>query len=237
MTMKAFRPSLLAAALLLLAGPVVRAAQDPGPRTYDSLYEIRYLDIHAAETLAWEQCPDKNACIVKGALNIDRRGGVLTVRADSETHAKLARVLAERDSAPPTQTFHLVLLAAGNKTGVPSPDLAPGAQKALDDMKGFLPFKSYRVVDTSLIRVIRDENVQARVLGPSGGNASLMLRFSSGGADGKKLYVNTFNLSDEKSGRLLQTAFSMDVGETVVVGTSSVSGSDEALVTILTAVP
>jgi hypothetical protein len=29
----------------------------------------------------------------------------------------------------------------------------------------------------------------------------------------------------------------MDVGETVVVGTSSVSGSDEALVTILTAVP
>jgi len=109
--------------------------------------------------------------------------------------------------------------------------------KALDDMKGFLPFKSYRVVDTALVRVIRDEQVQARVLGPSGDNAVLILRFSSGGADGKKLYVNTFNLNDDKSGRLLQTAFSMDVGESIVVGTSSVSGSDEALVTILTAVP
>jgi hypothetical protein len=232
--MRAFRFT-LAAALLLLASPAVRAAQD-GPRTYDNRYDIRYLDIHAAETLAWEQCPDKNACVVMSALNTDRRGGVLTVRADSETHAKLARVLAERDSAPPTQTFHLVLLAAGNKDG-PAPELAAGARKALDDMKGFLPFKSYRVVDTALVRVIRDEMVQARVLGPSGSNATLMLRFSSGGADGKKLFVNTFNLSDEKSGRLIQTAFSMDVGESIVVGTSSVSGSEEALVTILTAVP
>jgi hypothetical protein len=232
--MRAFRFT-LAAALLLLASPAVRATQD-GPRTYDNRYEIRYLDIHAAETLAWEQCPDKNACVVMSALNTDRRGGVLTVRADSETHAKLARVLAERDSAPPTQTFHLVLLAAGNKDGS-APELAAGARKALDDMKGFLPFKSYRVVDTALVRVIRDEMVQARVLGPSGSNATLMLRFSSGGADGKKLFVNTFNLSDEKSGRLIQTAFSMDVGESIVVGTSSVSGSEEALVTILTAVP
>lgn len=233
--MRALRRTFIAAALLLLAGPAARAKED-SPRTYDNRYEIRYLDIHAAEALAWEQCPDKNACVVMGALNTDRRGGVLTVRADSETHSKLARVLAERDSAPPTQTFYLVLLAAGNKDG-PSPDLAAGARKALDDMKGFLPFKSYRVVDTSLVRVIRDEQAQARVLGPSGSNATLILRFSSGGADGKKLYVNTFTLSDEKSGRLIQTAFSMDVGESIVVGTSSVSGSEEALVTILTAVP
>jgi hypothetical protein len=236
MTMRILRP-ILAAALLLLAGPVVRAAQDPGPPTYDTEYEIRYLDIHTAEALAWEQCPNKDICRVMGSVNSDHRGGSLAVRATPESHAKLARVLAEKDAAPPTQTFHLVLLAAGNKDGTASPDLAPGARKALDDMKGFLPFKSYRIVDTALIRVIRDENVQARVLGLSGGNAVLMLRFSSGGADGKKLYVNTFNLNDDKAGRLLQTAFSMDVGETVVVGTSSVSGSDEALVTILTAVP
>lgn len=233
--MRALRLS-TAAALLLLACPAF-AAQDAGPQPYDNSYTIRYLDIHTAETLAWEQCPDKTVCRVTGVIDSEHHGAILAVRATPETHAKLARVLAEKDAAPPTQTFHLVLLAAGNKAGAASPDLAPGAQKALDDMKGFLPFKSYRVVDTSLIRVIRDENVQARVLGPSGGNASLMLRFSSGGADGKKLYVNTFNLSDEKNGRLLQTAFSMDVGETVVVGTSSVSGSDEALVTILTAVP
>ncbi|MES1242857.1 MAG: hypothetical protein ABUT39_14675 [Acidobacteriota bacterium] len=235
--MRAFRRPLLAAALLLLSIPAARADERDKQKTYDTRYEIRYLDIHAAESLAWEQCPDKSACVVMGALNVDRRGGALTVRADSETHAKLARVLAEKDAAPPTQTFHVVLLAAGNKDSNPAPELAAGARKALDDMKGFLPFKSYRVVDTSLIRVIRDETVQARVLGPSGSNATLILRFSSGGADGKKLYLNTFTLNDEKSGRLLQTAFSMDVGESIVVGTSSVSGSDEALVTIVTAVP
>jgi hypothetical protein len=235
-TMRALRLPSIAAALLLLAGPAARAAQDE-PRTYDNRYDIRYLDIHVAENLAWEQCPDKNACVVMGALNSDRRGAVLTIRADSETHARLARVLAERDSVPPTQAFHLVLLAAGNKDGLPAPNLAPGARKALDDMKGFLPFKSYRVVDTALIQVTRDEMAQARITGPSASNATLMLRFQAGGADGKKLFVNTFNLNDEKSGRLIQTSFSLDIGESIVVGTSSVGGSEEALVAIFTAVP
>lgn len=205
-------------------------------RSYDNRYDIRYLDIHTAETLAWEQCPDKNACVVMGAVNSDRRGAVLTIRADSETHARLARVLAERDSAPQTQVFHLVLLAAGNKPNGPAPTLAPGAQKALDDLKGFLPFKSYRTVDTALIRVTRSDVARARVaaLGPGGYKVSL--RFWSGGPDGKKLTIDGFSLDDEK-GDLIQTSFAMDVGETVVVGTSSVGGSEEALVAILTAVP
>lgn len=232
--MKAFHlPT--AAALLLLACPAF-AAQDSGPKTYDSRYDIRYLDVHAAETLAWEQCPDKNACVVMGAVNTNNRGSVLSIRADAETHARLARVLAERDSAPQTQVFHLVLLAAGNKPGGPSPTLAPGAQKALDDLKGFLPFKSYRTVDTALIRVTRSDVAQARVAGLGPGGYKLALRFWSGGTDGKKLTIDGFSLDDDK-GDLIQTSFAMDVGETVVVGTSSVSGSEEALVALLTAVP
>lgn len=236
--MRAFRPSLLAAALLLLTGPVVRAAQDSGPRTYDNRYDIRYLDIHAAETLAWEQCPDKNACIVMGALNSDRRGSVLTVRADSETHARLARILAERDSSPQTQVFHLVVLAAGNKPNGPAPTLAPGAQKALDDLKAFLPFKSYRIVDTALLRVTRDDVARAQVAGLFASPYEVAMRFRAGGPDGKKLFIDGFGLDDDKDNDLIQTSFSMDVGETVVVGTSSVGGgSQEALVAILTAVP
>jgi hypothetical protein len=234
--MRAFRLHFIAAALLLLAGPTARAAQD-GPRTYDSRYDIRYLDIHTAETLAWEQCPDKKECVVMGALNSDRRGSVLTVRADSETHAKLARVLAERDSAPQTQVFHLVLLAAGDKPNGPAPALAPGAQKALDDLKRFLPFKSYRTVDTALIRVTRDDVAQARVAGLQAASYKVALRFRSAGADGKKLLIDGFGLHEDNGRDLIQTSFAMDVGESVVVGTSAVGGSDEALVAILTAVP
>ena len=233
--MRAFRlPT--AAALLLLACPAF-AAQDSGPRTYDSRYDIRYLDVHTAETLAWEQCPDKNACVVMGAVNTNNRGSVLTVRADSETHAKLARVLAERDSAPQTQVFHLVLLAAGNKPNGPAPTLAAGAQKALDDLKGFLPFKSYRIVDTALIRVTRDDVAQARIAGLFSNTYEVAMRFRTAGPDGKKLFIDGFGIDDEKNNDLIQTSFAMDVGETVVVGTSSVGGSEEALVAILTAVP
>lgn len=232
--MRSLRP-FLAAALLLLAGPAARAAQD-GPRTYDSRYDIRFLDIHTAETLAWEQCPDKNACVVMGATNSNGRGGALTVRADSETHARLARMLAERDSAPQTQVFHLVLLGAGSKPNGPAPTLAPGAQKALDDLKAFLPFKSYRMVDTALIRVTRDEVAQARTAALGPGGYKVALRFRSGGSDGRKLTIDGFSLDDDK-GDIIQTSFAMDVGETVVVGTSSITGSEEALVAILTAVP
>jgi hypothetical protein len=233
--MRAFRLPSTAAALLLLACPAF-AAQDAGPRTYDSRYDIRYLDIHTAETLAWDQCPDKNACVVMGAVNANNHGSVLTIRADSETHAKLARVLAERDSAPQTQVFHLVLLGAGNKLVGPAPTLAPGAQKALDDLKGFLPFKSYRTVDTALIRVTRNDVAQARVAGLGPGGYKVALRFWSGGPDGKKLTIDGFSLDDDK-GDIIQTSFAMDIGETVVVGTSSITGSEEALVAILTAVP
>jgi len=36
---------------------------------------------------------------------------------------------------------------------------------------------------------------------------------------------------------VIDTSFSMDIGETVVVGTSRVRGGDKALIALLTAVP
>jgi hypothetical protein len=36
---------------------------------------------------------------------------------------------------------------------------------------------------------------------------------------------------------IMNTSFTMDVGETVVVGTSRLSGNSKALITLLTAVP
>lgn len=227
--MRALRPAVL---LLLLAGPL--AAQD---KIYGSRYEVRYLPVHAAESLVWDLCPRKDDCTVRGLSNATSRGSILEVTADHETHAKIAKALAERDSAPRTQVFQLVLLAAGNKSNGPAPTLAPGAQKALDDMKKFLPFTHYRMLDTALLRVTQDDVAQGRVTGLAVHPYKVAMRFRTGGADGKALFIDGFGLDEPNDRDLIQTSFSMDVGETVVVGTSSVGGGQEALVAILTALP
>lgn len=245
--MRAFRLSLTAALLLTLVCPAARlAAQPPGPGVSDLRYDVRFLDIHAAETLAWELCSDKNACVIQG-LKSSNRGAILNVRADSATHARIAKALSERD-LPRTQSFQVVLLAAGGKANGGTPDLAPGAQKALDDLKQFLPYKTYRTLDTAWVRITQDDVAQARMAGLLDATYELVLRFRSGGTDGKQLLIDGFGLKAPgdllQTGlkapgdhTLIQTTFAMSAGETVVVGTSSVSGSQEALVALLTAVP
>lgn len=224
----------LTALLLLLAGPAALSAQEPN--VTDLRYEVRFLDVHTAETLAWELCPDKNACVVEGLRNATSRGSILNVRATPDTHARLAKALSERD-LPRTQSFQVVLLAAGGKPDGGTPDLAPGARKALDDLKQFLPYKTYRTLDTAWIRINQDDVAQARMAGLLGSTYDLVIRFRTGGPEGKQLFVEGFGLAEGKNGNLIHTTFAMDVGETVVVGTSSVKGSQEALVALLTAVP
>jgi hypothetical protein len=233
--------SLRFALALLLVPLAAPAAQDkpqnkPDP-AYGSRYDIRYLNVHTAESLVWELCPQKDACVVRGLANGNGRGAVLEVSADHETHARIAKALAERDSAPPTQVFQLVLLAAGNKANGPAPTLSEGAQKALDDMKKFLPFTNYRMLDTAIVRVTQDDVAQAQVAGFAVHPYKVAIRFRTGGADGKALFIDGFGLDEPNDHDLIQTSFSMNVGETVVVGTSSVGGGQEALVAILTALP
>lgn len=235
------RPLRFALALLLLPVAASAAQDQPKeaakPNTQRIRYDVRYLNVHGAEVLAWEQCPQKEACRVAALANGSGRGAVMEVEADPATHERIARALAERDSAPPTQVFQLVLLAAGNKPNGPAPTLSEGAQKALDDMKKFLPFTNYRMLDTAIVRVTQDDVAQAQVAGISPANYKLGMRFRAGGADGKSLFIDGFDLDEMNDRDLIQTSFSMNVGETVVVGTSNAGGGQEALVAILTALP
>lgn len=232
----------LSIALLLLACPFVASAaqEEAPPKTstrpdaYFGRYIVRYLDVYSAQTLAWEQCPRKDACEIKG-LSQDR-GAALDITVDAATHDRIARAFAEHD-VPRTQNFQLVVLAASTKPNGDVPALYKGAQKALDDIKAFLPFKSYRILDTGLIRVTQYDLARAQVAGLSADTYQVVLRFRTAGVEGKKLIIDTFGLEDRKDNNLIQTSFSMDVGETVVVGTSSVYATEESLVVLMSAMP
>ena len=104
------------------------------------------------------------------------------------------------------------------------------------------------------VRATQDEALTARLVGRQGAQNQVQLRFrNTGTKEDRSLYVDGFSLRAEPfspppaaSGEkqparparsLIETAFSLKEGETIVVGTSKIDGGDEALVVLLTAVP
>ena len=151
-----------------------------------------------------------------------------------------------------------VLLLVGETQGAAAPpeNISAPARKALADIRDFLPYKSYRALDT------------VWVAGTDRGNSSGGFRTENGIYD---FELNTFprdlgakpGTADAALGRakftlhlrrpnpepaggpfrvdaqpltVLNNSFDITVGDTVVVGTSRLQG-DTALVVLLTAVP
>lgn len=143
------------------------------------------------------------------------------------------------------QGFSVVLLLGEAQGAIPAQGLSPSAQRALADIKEFLPYKGYRVLDTQwaagsefgvskgqirsdqrnydffLETVFRDTPPGSPI------RARFILSTPPKGytSTGAKLGVTT----------MLDNSFAIKAGETVVVGTSRVQG-DSALIVLLTAV-
>ncbi len=239
----------LAAGFAAVPLPAAAAQGAPAVELQDNQYRILHLGLHAAELLAWEQCTEKERCQVRGVTTGD--GTFLGVRADAATHERIVRALAREDAAPRTQVFQLLLIAANGPTGGAMPDnLPPGARKALQDLQGFLPYKSYRLLDSAWVPAT--SSAEVRLVGAAGASYDADLTFRRvGDSKSTQLFVERFRLREEGDSpalvnakgerraprQLLFNSFDLDIGETIVVGTSRVDGtSDEALVVLLTAV-
>jgi hypothetical protein len=154
---------------------------------------------------------------------------------------------AQPAEAPgPTRTFQVILLTASNQGETSLQNLAPGAQKALQDVRQFLPYKSYVFTDMAWLR--SSARAQAHLKGPGAKEYNLGFTFHEDG--GKKLFIDSFDLNDPSAQpplvagqtprampNLISTSFGLQVGETVVVGVSRVGGGDQALIVLLTAIP
>jgi len=255
---------LLALPAVPLAAKPAQEAPTPAPLPValtDSRFEIRFLDLHTAEQLAWDQCPEKERCRVAVSAFVNDTAakwvgdsslkGILEVRSDAATHERIVRVLAKADAAPLTQSFQLLLLAASTHKGAGEPDVPASAQKALSDLRGFLPYKDYKLLDSTWLRATQDRPTEGRVVGRGDQGYAVKLRFRTTGSD--QMFLDHFELNEElmtarptAEGKksdvhvprdLISTSFSLKKGETIVVGTSKLDGSEEALVVLLTAVP
>ena len=283
----------IAAALALSAAalPAARAAAPPSGAV-ERFYELRFLNAAEAVALA------SNLCLTDGCAVAPIGSTSIRVQADIATQERVAKALNEADQPPADQSFQLILLQAERSgTGDPGP-LPASAQKALTDLKDFLPYSRYEFLDSAFVRTNREARMVVQGMGGHAYEAQLRFR-GDARTPGGELLVDRFVLrlvpgdmlglltamttgagaSRGTSGApsppaaapraataaptaargpetpqtapappaatpsptmaevLLDTAFSLHRGETVVVGTSKLDGGRKALVVLLTALP
>lgn len=155
------------------------------------------------------------------------------------------------------QRFRVVLIVSSTLAEPPVDNIPADARKALEDMKAFLPFKSYRLFGTGDVESRRGEPASMRINGGDNQTFEIVIARDAPLVNGNGARFNppdprlslTFILRDVTdlsasvtSGRTsfegpsINTLVTMDVGETIVVGTSRVKGS-RGLLALLTALP
>jgi len=181
---------------------------------------------------------------------------IAIVTAALATNAALALAQEPKTSISPVpeqeskrlQGFSLLLLLGETQgTGQPENISAP-ARKALADIKDFLPYKAYRVLDTQWVAGSDNGSSSGSLRGLDDQNYQFQLRAfprnpaANPGAPGAALTRAQFRLvSSRPAGDkvdttiVLDNSFNITAGETIVVGTSRVQG-ERALVVLLTAV-
>ena len=157
-----------------------------------------------------------------------------------------------------TYTFQVVLLVAETSGPAVTEGVPPSAQKALVNLREFLPYKSYRLLDLAWLRTMR--SASATLAGPAGATYRVGLEFHPADGPGERLLIDGFSVTEmplvpnedvtfhskdvsvtPRAPRapqdLLHSTFGMELGETVVVGTSKLDGPNKALVVLLSALP
>jgi hypothetical protein len=200
-------------------------------------------------------------------------------------------------TSPGLQGFGIVLVLGDMQDGGTSDSVPPGARAALADLKDFLPYRSYRVLDTNWVLASSptQRSVSTRLQGSdeqsyeieldrmATGPSSLQVRFAmrepSANADQRSAdreallrrqladsveHLQRAQAAQNRAeieaarkrvieieferdrvqkqaryspggGTLIDTSFTMSLGETVVVGTSRMRGGNQALIVLLTA--
>lgn len=166
-------------------------------------------------------------------------GGYLRVVAPLADQEAIARIVAEKDAPPPQVTLQVILLDALDAS-LPAPELPGGAAGALKDVRSLFPFKGYRVRHTAVIPANREAQVDL------GGEFFLeaQAKADASGRVQVPAFTVTTAMRGEARNRLIGTSFTLQRGETVVLGTSLVpatakvdADTPRALIVLVTALP
>ncbi len=233
---------------LSLSAFAAAGAEEVYPRTY----RVSYLSSHMAEYLILQQCPEGRQTAESCQVLASNDEG-LRIRTNAATHQRIVGVLAERDAGPDTHRFQITLVSAGDDAERYGSAIPQAAQRALRDVEAFVPYSSFELIDSGLIRTAGSGRV--RLAGPQGQPVEARLRFKNASdPDGVKLLIDSLEVNVTadslpgtpgeapqrgplRAGRLISTSLTIAQDETVVVGTSNIDRGEEALIILITALP
>lgn len=231
----------LALLSLTFVATLVGAAQDDAQHNYGRNFVLNQVDPRVAEAWFWELCEElANGATCFVAEVAPGEDTMLAVRAPSGVHAAFARRLAERDTGRLTQEFQLLLVEASKDSEGMDQELPPHARAALQDVREFLPFSRFDLLDSGWIKSSGRGQVD---LGGGATRYEAHLVFDPKiELDGVVLAIQNLEVqvrystdSGERVRNLIRSSLTMKVGETAVVGTSKLNGGDKAVIVLLTA--
>lgn len=131
--------------------------------------------------------------------------------------------------------FTLVL---GDMQTTPGSTFTPAASKALADLKDFLPYKRYTLLDTIYQFGPNVQGIQMKGIDDAL-KYDLITQGMPSTVPGKtsmRLQVRARGGEERPPAWVIETSFEIELGETVVVGTSRIDGN-RALLMLVTSVP
>lgn len=156
----------------------------------------------------------------------------------------LAQQQAPKPNVPQTRLFGIILIQG---LTAPAPDSEPLPQKTkqvLDEVADFLPYKHFKMLDSSFIR--SNGHATFNLVGPDQQALIANLRIQDHPEKTDTIQVKAFQIIEETLrfdgekqypavNEYLNTSFSIKADETIVVGTSRIGKKDSAVIILFSA--
>ncbi|MDX1384077.1 MAG: hypothetical protein R3190_10570 [Thermoanaerobaculia bacterium] len=227
--------------ILLVVAAVSIGSTEAAAAAVGRTYKLYTLDHRIAAALIVDLCSEARAkpdeCRVQGS---DEHG--IAVLATYEIHDRITRMLAERDiRLPASLTYQLVLVrarSAGGGAGIGDLAVAAHVRKALEGARELLSLRSFELLDQGLVHI--SDSGSTRLKGPGGRRCVAFLSHrgavtnDAGAHITLGLEIGTEASDDGPAQALLESVLTLQEGETVVAGTSSIVPGDSVLLVILT---
>lgn len=204
------------------------------PELIQRIIEVKYLDYNFIGGLLRQY---KSAW---GKVSMMPRDNRVIIEDTPETVAKLLEMIKELDIRPLDLQFNMDLIVA-------SLDPEEGIHKELrndkviKEMQSMLKYRSFNLLDTTLIKV-QDQTESNQRLGGEGMSFRLRLRpryIKDDRGDSFNIDLSLYRMmgingeGKEITSNLVSTTLTLKNGERTVVGVSKLDGGDKALVLIL----
>ncbi len=209
---------------------------DEKPEVVKEIVKIKYMHAHEAREVL------KQHISPKGKIQVIPSENLLVIEDIPVIMAKLRMILREIDVRPADLQFTVELILGSKRPGeIMEIDTELKSDPVIKELSGLLKYKSFKLLDSSLIKVQDNERSYQRM---GGGGKSFKLNLLPRYIKEEKDEILQVELrlaehlgitseGKESTLTLIDTTLTLKNGERTVVGVSKLDGGDKALILIV----